>query len=93
LYAEPHQESADLSNDQNQVDIIWQNLHEASDITTWRKRSRRSIRELLIDFMALVEKGNLEVISLSTSKSSLVAVISCDKNWADFQEEILQATR
>lgn len=93
FFSVPHQESVESGTDGHDVDIIWHNMLASSDFTTWRKTSRRSIHELLADFTALVQQGYLEVINLSVSKSTFVAIIGCDKNWADLQDRILQATR
>ena len=81
--SELRREFADSENDQHEVDIIWQNIFESSDFTTWRKTSQRSVRELLIDFTTLVEEGYLEVINLSMSRSSFVVVVICKKDWLD----------
>ncbi|KAH0377299.1 hypothetical protein KCU92_g9304, partial [Aureobasidium melanogenum] len=89
----PHQEPIEANSNGHDIDIIWHNMLATSDFTTWRKTSRRSIPELLVDFTALVQQGYLEVINLSVGKSSFVAIVGCEKNWADLQDEILQATR
>ncbi|KAG9513788.1 hypothetical protein KCV07_g8527, partial [Aureobasidium melanogenum] len=91
--AVPPQEPIEANSSGHDIDIVWHNMLATSDFTTWRKTSRRSIPKLLVDFTALVQQGYLEVINLSVGKSSFVAIVGCEKNWADLQDEILQATR
>lgn len=83
IYTVPPQEPIEANSSGHDIDIVWHNMLATSDFTTWRKTSRRSIPKLLVDFTALVQQGYLEVINLSVGKSSLVAIVGCEKNWAD----------
>jgi hypothetical protein len=41
----------------------------------------------------LVEKGVFDVISLSVSKVSFVAVVGCEKSWDEVEREVFGVTR
>jgi hypothetical protein len=84
---------ADKTHPHEQVDIILHNMHTPSTFITWRKFSSRSVEEILIDFTKLVEKGVFDVISLSVSKVSFVAVVGCEKSWDEVEGEIFGVTR
>lgn len=42
----------------------------------WRKRSSRSIEQLLVDFTNLVNRGVVSIINLRVSKASFIAVVA-----------------
>ncbi|CAD0094088.1 unnamed protein product [Aureobasidium vineae] len=68
-------------------------MYAPSTFITWRKHSRRSVEELLNDFTNLVNRGVLSIINLSVSKASFVAVVECERDWDEIEEDVLQAMR
>jgi len=78
---------------EHQVDVIWHNMYAPSSFVTWRKWSTRSVVDLLVDMSRLVEKGLVEIVSLSVSRSSFVAVVGCELGWDDVSQDIIAATR
>jgi hypothetical protein len=84
---------ADEKQPHEQVDIILHNMHPSSTFITWRKFSSRTLEETLVDFTRLVEKGVFNIISLSVSKLSFVAVVGCEKNWDEVEGDLFRVTR
>jgi hypothetical protein len=68
-------------------------MHAPSTFITWRKFSSRSVEEILVDVTKLVEKGVFDIISLSVSKVSFVAVVGCEKNWEEVEGDLFRVTR
>jgi hypothetical protein len=81
------------NNPTNKVDIILHNMHPSSTFITWRKFSSRTVEETLVNFTRLVEKGVFDIISLSVSKLSFVAVVGCEKNWDEVEGDLFRVTR
>jgi hypothetical protein len=81
------------AEDVPEVDIIWHNMYCESDFKTWRRSSAAGpIERILANFGRVLETGVIDqVISVSASKHSFVAVVAITKNMDEILDKLSPA--
>ncbi|KAL7894912.1 hypothetical protein HDV63DRAFT_396535 [Trichoderma sp. SZMC 28014] len=69
------------------VDIIYHNMHAASDFRTVRRGSNGTVEEELINAAHYVKNGCFKIVSISASKNSFVVVCSTPLSSEELEEK------